>query len=332
MSPSVTVLGTGGTIASTAGGGGATPQKSSEELLASVPAIDDYAEIAVEQLLQTPSYDMDTDGMATIARGAIDAAENGTEGVVITHGTDTIEESAYYLDLVLDLEVPVFFTGAQRRPDEVSPDGPANLLCAIRAASHDFFAGTGGVYVAFDEEIHAAREVTKTHTSALDTFRSPDACPVAEFSHAGLRTHCEPGSRSASIAALETTSEVAMVTSGAGVSGASVQRALDIGVDGIVLEGTGLGNATGAIGKSVAEAIDSGVPVVITSRCLGGAVAPVYGGAGGGETLRSHGVIDGGDLPAYKARLELMLALEATDIGDTGGTDDVEAVRTVFES
>ena len=325
MSSSVTVLGTGGTIASTAGEDGATPQKSGEDLVASVPAIDDYAEIAVEQVLQTPSYDMDTDGMATIAREAIDAAEEGTGGVVVTHGTDTIEESAYYLDLVLDLDIPVLFTGAQRRPDEVSPDGPANLLCAIRAASHDFFAGAGGVYVAFDEEIHAAREVTKTHTSALDTFDSPGACPVAEFSHAGLRTHREPGSRSASIDALETTRAVAMVTSGAGVSGAGVRRALDVGIDGIVLEGTGLGNVTGPIGESVAEAIDQGVPVVITSRCVGGAVAPVYGGAGGGETLRSQGVIDGGDLPAHKARLELVLALEAVG-------DDIDAVRTVFES
>jgi L-asparaginase len=326
MPPSVTVLSTGGTIASTAGEGGATPQKSGEDLLASVPGIDDHAEITVEQVLQTPSYDMDTDGTATIARGAVDAAENGADGVVVTHGTDTMEESAYYLDLVLDLDTPVLFTGAQRRPDEGSPDGPANLLTAVRAASHDFFAGVGGVYVAFDEEIHTARDVTKTHTSALDTFCSPDACPVAAFSHAGLRVFRQPGSRSASTDALGTTKAVAMVKSGAGVSGAGVQRALDAGIDGIVLEGTGLGNTTDSVGESVADAIDQGVPVVITSRCVGGAVAPVYGGAGGGETLRSRGIIDGGDLPAHKARLKLMLALEAADTGDT------DAVRAAFES
>ena len=326
MSLSVTVLSTGGTIASTEGETGATPEKSGEDLVASVPVIDEYADVTVEEVLQTPSFGMDTDGMATIARSARDAAETGADGVVVTHGTDTIEESAYYLDLVCNLDVPVFFTGAQRRPDEVSPDGPANLLTAVRAATHEFFRGEGGVYVAFDEEIHAARDVTKTHTSALDTFRSPDGGPIAEFSHTGLRTYREPGSRSATIEVSETAEQVAMVKSGAGVSGSLLRGALDAGVDGIVVEGTGLGNTTGEVESAVADAIDSGVPVVITSRCLKGAVAPVYGGPGGGETLRSRGVIDGGDLPSHKARLKLLLVLKAVD------SDDVTAVEERFEA
>jgi L-asparaginase len=326
VSPSVTVLSTGGTIASTAGEGGATPEKSGEDLVASVPEIDGYADITVEQALQTPSYDMSVDGMATIARAATEAAETGADGVVVTHGTDTIEESAYYLDLVRDLDIPILFTGAQRRPDEVSPDGPANLLTAVRAAAHDLFAGAGGVYVAFDEEIHAAREVTKTHTSALDTFESPDACPVAAFSHAGLRTFREPGSRSASLEVTETDKAVAMIKSGAGVSGVLLREAIDTGIDGVVLEGTGLGNATGAIESAVGEAIDAEVPVVLTSRCPAGSVAPVYGGPGGGETLRSRGIVDGGGLPAQKARLKLMLALEAAD------SEGSDAVRTAFEN
>jgi L-asparaginase len=321
MSPTITVLGTGGTIASTAGEAGATPEKSGADLVSAVPAIGEYADVEAEQVLQTPSYDMDLDGMAAIARAAAGAAETGVDGVVVTHGTDTMEESAYYLDLVCDLDIPIVFTGAQCRSDEVSPDGPANLLTAVRAAAHDFFADMGGVYVAFDGEIHAAREVTKTHTSALDTFRSPDAGPVAALSHTGLRTFREPGSRSAQVDVAETDAAVAIVASAAGVSGAPIRRALDAGIDGIVVAGTGLGNTTGVIESAVADAIKAGVPVVITSRCVGGTTAPVYGGPGGGETLRSHGVIDGGDLSAQKARLKLALVLKAV------GSNNIEAIR-----
>lgn len=316
--PSVTVFSTGGTIASTAGENGATPEKSGADLVRAVPELDAHAEIEVRDVLETPSFDIAIEEMATIAHAAIDAANEGADGVVVTHGTDTMEESAYYLDLVCDLDVPIVFTGAQRRPDETSPDGPANLLTAVRAATHDYFSGAGGVYVAFNEEIHAARDVMKTHTSALDTFRSPETGPVAAFGHAGLRAFREPGSRSDSVDATETATEVAMVKSGASVSGFHIHVALDAGIDGIVVEGTGLGNATGAIESAVADATDEGVPVVITSRCVGGAVAPVYGGPGGGETLRSHGVIDGGDLSAQKARLKLMLVLEAVSSNETG--------------
>jgi L-asparaginase len=325
MDRSITVVTTGGTIASIEGNGGATPELSGADLIDSVPAIGDHADLTVEQPLQRSSFDMDTAGMARMARSARSAAESGTSGIVVTHGTDTMEESAYYLDLVCELPVPIVFTGAQRRPDEVSPDGPANLLTAIRAASHDFFAGEGGVYLAFDGEVHAARNVTKTHTSALDAFVSPDSGPIAAFDHAGFRPFRAPGSRSDSIRVTETTMDVPIVRSATGASGTLLRSARESGVDGVVLEGTGLGNTTGALAKEARKAIEAGTPVVITSRCPGGRVAPVYGGPGGGETLREMGVIDGGALPAHKARLKLMLVLEAVD------TSSQEAVKNGFE-
>jgi L-asparaginase len=120
------------------------------------------------------------------------AVNDGADGVVITHGTDTMEKSAYYLDLVLDLDAPVVFTGAQRRSDEVSPDGLSNLLTAVRAASHGRFRGAGGVYIAFDVELHAARDVTKEHTSNLSAFVSPDKCPVVRLTRESVRVHREP--------------------------------------------------------------------------------------------------------------------------------------------
>ncbi len=326
MPAAITVLSTGGTIASTAGDEGATPSKSGEELVDAVPEIESYAEIEVTEVVQTPSFDMDIESLATIAKNARTAVEDGADGIVITHGTDTMEESAYYLDLVLDLTVPVVLTGAQRRPDEVSPDGPSNLLTAVQAASHERFHGAGGVYIAFDEELHAARDVTKRHTSDLSAFVSPDKCPVARFTREGVRVHREPGSRSASVGVATTSANVVMVKSGVGVSGQQMKRAVEAGVDGIVVEGTGLGNTTSALGDAIGDALEANIPVVITSRCQAGAVAPVYGTPGGGETLRSHGVIDGGDLPAHKARLKLLLLLEEF------GTDDLDTLCEEFEA
>lgn len=326
MSASITVLSTGGTIASTPGADGATPSKAGEELIAAVPDIESYADIEAREVVQTPSFDMDTALLAAIAERTRTAVDDGADGVVITHGTDTMEGSAYYLDLVLDLAEPVVFTGAQRRSDEVSADGPSNLLTAVRAASHERLHGAGGVYIAFDEELHAARDVTKRHTSALSAFVSPETCPVARFTRESVRVHREPGSRSVSVRVTTTSADVDMVKSGVGVGAQRLNNAVASGVDGTVVEGTGLGNTTSALGDAIGDAIEAGVPVVITSRCQSGAVAPVYGTPGGGETLHSYGVIEGGDLPAHKARLKLMLLIEEL------GTDDHDALREAFEA
>lgn len=324
MPPDVVVLGTGGTIASTAGESGATPELSTDDLLSAVPEIEEYADVTAEEVAQVSSFDMDLETIAAVGKRIRNVAADGADGVVVTHGTDTMEESAYYLDLTLDVGTPVVLTGAQRRPDEVSPDGPANLLTAVRAASHDAFRGAGGAYVAFDEEVHAASDVTKFHTSKVGTFASPETGPVAAFGRGGVRLFRDPASRSPTIPVDRPKTDVRTVQSGIGVDGAQIERALEDDVDGIVVEGTGLGNTTSAISDAVANAVDQGVPVVVTSRCFAGTTAPVYGTPGGGETLRDRGAIHGGDLPAHKARIKLLLVLEAT-------TGDVE-IRAYFET
>lgn len=321
----VTVLGTGGTIASTSNESGATPELSGQALVDAVPDLEAYATLSVEEVAQVPSFDMDFSTVADLGRAAERAVTDGADGVVVTHGTDTMEESAYLLDSTLALDVPIVFTGAQRRPDQVSPDGPSNLLTAVRAAVHDRLAGAGGVYLAFNEELHAARDVTKTHTSALETFASPNTGPVATFRPGGVRFYREPGRRCVGVPIREPTARVEVVTTGLGVDAAVVDRALDADVDGLVLEGTGLGNTTSALGDAVGRAVDAGVPVVVASRCGAGGVAPVYGTPGGGATLADHGAISGGDLPAQKARLTLALALTAVD-----QVDGVDGVTTFF--
>jgi L-asparaginase len=323
MPPTVAVIGTGGTIASTAAEDGARPELAPEDLLESVPAIEEYADVTATQAAQVPSFDMDFETIARAGRAVREADSDGADGIVVTHGTDTMAESAYYLDLTLDLDVPVVVTGAQRRPDEPSPDGPSNLLTAVRAASHGAFAGAGGVYVAFDETLHAARDVRKLHASSVDAFASPGTGPVATFGRDRVAVVREPGSRPRTLPTGPPEAVVRAVASGIGADGRAIEWAVADGADGIVVEATGLGNTTSAIGDAIGGAVEQGVPVVVTSRCIAGATAPVYGTPGGGETLRRRGAIHGGSLSAAKARLALTLLLEETN--------DRDQLREFFE-
>ena len=313
MSRHLRVLSTGGTIASTGEGDGATPKVTGQELIEAVPSIEHYAEITVDQVVQRPSFEMDFEAIIAVAKRAKAAILGGADGVVVTHGTDTMEESAYLFDRVVDVEKPIVFTGAQRRPDEVSPDGPANLVTAIKTAANNQFGAAGGVYIAFDETIHAAETVSKVHTSKLGTFQSPDSGPVASETREGFRFHREPGGQQTMFKPIVPDADIRIIPSAVGISRAPIDEAVDAGVDGIVLDGTGLGNATGDLGNAAGDAIDAGVPVVVSSRCLGGETRAVYGGNGGGETLRQHGVGFAGALSAQKARIELALALSQLD-------------------
>ncbi len=319
----VTVLGTGGTIASTAGDDGAAPTKRGEELVAAVPELETYGNVTVEQVAQVPSFEMDAETLEAIGERTRELDEHPhVDAVVVTHGTDTMEETAYYLDAALGPETPVFVTGAQRRPDEHSPDGPSNLLTAFRAAEAFCARDAGGAFVAFDEAIHAARAATKTHTSKLGAFRSVDAGPVATVDREGVAVHRAPRSEADRVPTTSLAATVCTVKSGSGVTGELLDAAVERGADGVVVEGTGLGNVTEGLGEAVREAVHEGIPVVVTSRCLEGRTAPVYGGVGGGERLREYGAVFAGNLPAQKARLRLTLALSAYD--------DRERVRRAF--
>lgn len=302
----VHIIATGGTIASTADDDGATPALSGESLVEAIPDIDDYADVTVEQLCQRPGFDMDLETLVTVAE-QVRTATDAVDGVVVTHGTDTMAESAYALDLALDVG-PVVFTGAQRRPDELSPDGPANLRDAVRAAAHERL--TDGAFLAFNGELHAARDVVKAHTSALETFTSPGTGPVASLTRSEIRWHREPEGSAVTLDGLDTAGEVPIVTSGSGVDGAQVERALAAGVDGIVVAATGLGNTTAALGEALVDAVER-VPVVVASRCHAGSTDAVYGTPGGAVTLARHGVVFADDLSPWKARIGLLLAIES---------------------
>lgn len=310
--PQISVVSTGGTIASTSTGedGGKTPSKSGTDLLEAVPELAEYATVDVTDVCQVSGFQVRFED-ATRTLEAVERAGAEADGVVVTHGTDTMAESAYYLDVASEVDVPVVYTGAQRPFDQLGTDGPSNLRTAVRAAADERFRDAAGVYLAFNDAVHAARHVLKGHTSKLETFTSPDVGPVAELTPNGLRLLREPGSESAPMpgARLDPDVDVEIVTNALGADGGTVARALADGVDGVVLAGTGLGNATGELGAALESAIDAGVPVVLTSRCQAGTTAGLYGGPGGAKTLLEAGAIRGGDLPPWKARIRLVLAL-----------------------
>lgn len=308
----ITVLSTGGTIASTGGDDGKTPTKAGEELIDAVPQLGELASFTVNRVANVSGFDV-TWERATALRRAAERAAADSAGIVVTHGTDTMAESAYLLDLTTDLDVPVAFTGAQRPFDQVGTDGPPNLLSAVRTVGHDR-VGTG-TYLVFDDEVHAARDVVKSHTSALSTFRSPERGPVGEFTPDGLRLFREPRSYAESAPDVSTvTAEIPMLTTGLGVSGDTLRRIVgdtdNPSVDGVVVAGTGLGNTTAALCRAIESVRAAGVPVVLASRCHEGATAPLYGGDGGGTTLDQFGVLWAGDLPPWKARIKLAVAIE----------------------
>lgn len=327
--PRVHVVATGGTIASTADPDGAAPSVSVDALLDAVPDLASIADVSAEQVSQRPGFDMGPDVLERVARAVRDC---NADGVVVTHGTDTMAESAYALDLTLGPDAPpVVLTGAQRRPDERSPDGPANLRTAVRAAAHDRVGVGTGAALAFNDRLHAARDVVKTHTTGLETFQSPNRGPLALFTRDGVDWYREPGSaaeREPAPAALHdegvlddaATVSVPIVTTGSGVDGTQVSQAVERDADGLVVAGTGLGNVTGALGDAIADAVDH-LPVVVASRCHAGPTEPVYGTDGGAVTLESHGVSFAGDLPPWKARIALLLAL-AADVEPTAVLPD----------
>jgi len=354
--PHVCVVACGGTIASEPGEDGAAPAKTGDDLVAAVPSVEDHASVSAREVCSQPGFDVRWRDVFATAAAVRDAAEGvgGTaadgddgaaaDGVVVTHGTDTLADTAYALDLLTDLPVPVVVTGAQRRLDEPSSDAPANLTLAVRAAANPRFSA--GVHVAFDDELHAARDVVKSHSNALSTMRSPGSGPVATFTRAGSRILREPrrgvavdplagnsappttGSSAVPLAnvdpetAADRVPEVPVVHSGTGAGAEPIERALNAGVGGVVVGGTGLGNVTAALGDAIRVAVES-VPVVVAGRPPAGPTEPVYGTPGGAVTLARHGVIFADDLPAAKARIGLALGL-AADLDEAG-------IRRLFE-
>jgi L-asparaginase len=236
-------------------------------------------------------------------------------GVIVSHGTDTLEETAYFLDLTVDSDKPVVLIGAQRNASEKDVDGPRNLLNAARICVSPG-ARRMGAMIALNNQINAAREAVKTHTSDVETFKSGDLgfLGVADYDRvvwyrAPLRRQHLALKAAGPDQHLPRVDIVAMY---GGADGALVRAAVAAGAKGHVIQGLGWGNMNLPMFQAVKEVIAKGIPVVITTRVWNGRVLPNYSWEGGGKTLQQAGAIFGDNLSPQKARILLMLALQTT--------------------
>ncbi|GGM77107.1 L-asparaginase [Halarchaeum rubridurum] len=314
----VHVLATGGTIASTMTTEGTVPTESIHDLADTYGDVFDVIDwdVTVEQCVQQPSSELELDDLTTVARRVNDVAGDA-DAIVVLHGTDTLEETAYYLDLVAASDVPLVLTGSQRTPTEPSADGPANLRGALAAATHD--AIRDGAYVFFNDRLHAARPVTKVHSTNPAAYDSGQYGLVAERTPDGLWFFRRPTSLSVSVTRYDLTASVDIVATSTGTTGGIIDDAVERSVDGLIVDGFGLGNVPNDVARAIERAIDHGVPVAVTTRCRHGNTAGVYGSTGGGRTLRRAGAVLASNLSASKARLKLLatLADPGTDVERT---------------
>ena len=315
---------TGGTISMRVDSatGGAVPALSGEEIIAQVPGLTEIADFDVINFGRWPGPHVTPQRMMDLARAVQEKlADQEIAGAVITHGTDTLEETAYLLDLVIDGKKPVVFVGAMRNSSELSWDGPENLRSAMRIAV-DPRSRELGVIVAMNSQLIAAAEAIKTHTESTDTFQSRDFGPLGFVDKDRVIITRRPFQRE-HIATDEIEEHVEIIKIFAGADGRFIDFAITTGARGLIIEGLGRGNVTVAALPAIGRAIGQGVPVIITSRCPRGRVLDTYAYEGAGKQLKRMGAILGGMLPSHKARIKLMLLLGA------GWT--TEQIRNSFE-
>lgn len=306
----VVVVSTGGTIAMRPDPetGKLVPAVSGEELVEML-AWPEAPPLELDDFIHVPSFDVHGTLALSLARRVIEhAGRRDLAGVVVAHGTDTMEESVFLIDRLLDSDVPVVLTGAQRGADEADTDGPRNLRDAIRAASTAEARGRGAL-IAFAGEIHAAREARKVHTSALRAFASPGHGPigVVDGERVVFQRRAE---RRPPLPVPTELAPVDLIRLYAGSDARFVRAAVDAGARAVVLEGTGRGNANDQVVEGVRDVVARGVTVAVCSRCAAGRVEPVYG-RGGGRDLVEAGALFAGDLAGPKARVLLQIALGA---------------------
>ena len=308
----VAVVFTGGTISMTSDpqAGGNVPTLGANDLLALAPGIGNVAEIRPIDLGRTPASHFrfaDLLGIAEVVRAALD--DPAVDGAVIVQGTDTIEETSFLFDLVLDSPKPVVVTGAMRSASEAGYDGPVNLTDAVRCAAAPALAGAG-VVVVLAGTIHAADDVAKTHTSSLTTFQSPNAGPLGVVD----RDRVLVGRARTARRRLSTTAaaeRVHLITAVVGMDGRLLDAARVAGADGFVVAATGSGNTSAPLLEAATRAMDDGLPVVLASRCGSGRAGTAYAFPGGGATWVRAGALLAGSLSGPKARVALALGLGA---------------------
>ncbi|HHD0877532.1 TPA: asparaginase [Staphylococcus aureus] len=270
--------------------------------------INQYAQIDELNPFNVPSPHMTIQHVKQLKDIILEAVTNKYyDGFVITHGTDTLEETAFLLDLILGIEQPVVITGAMRSSNEIGSDGLYNYISAIRVAS-DEKARHKGVMVVFNDEIHTARNVTKTQTSNTNTFQSPNHGPLGVLTKDRVQFHHMPYRQQA----LENVNDklnVPLVKAYMGMPGDIFSFYSREGIDGMVIEALGQGNIPPSALEGIQQLVSLNIPIVLVSRSFNGIVSPTYAYDGGGYQLAQQGFIFSNGLNGPKARLKLLVAL-----------------------
>jgi len=308
MNRRVAIVTTGGTIASKAltDGGDVTALEGAGYFKHLVAKHAPRLEVEVIDHSTVSSFALDLADVASLRERTRQLLERADiDGIVITHGTDTMEETAYLLDITLDSTKPVVLTGAQRAADHPFPDGPGNLISAVRVAA-DPASNHLGTLIVFDDEIHAARDVTKLHTSRVGTFTSSEHGKLGEVD--GTTVNISRRVRRWAPLSIGTlTARVELLKMTLGTSSILIDASINKGVDGLVVEAFGRGNVNAEVFSAIERALRAGLLVMISSRCPQGRVLPIYGKSGG-RGLEREGVFFGGDITGPKARM-LMIAI-----------------------
>lgn len=317
----ILILHTGGTIAMEEDHNtGAVLQKGYNPLLQYIPQ-SNTVHLIVEDVFYLPSPHITPKEMLVLQQ-IIDTRVNAEriDGVVITHGTDTLEETAYFLDITVQANIPIVVTGAMRSSNELGSDGLYNFLSAVKVASSDEAKGKG-VLVVLNDEIHSATNVTKTHTSNVATFQSPQYGPIGVVTKQGVIFHQALLHREHyRIGAI--TKNVVLLKAYAGMNETLLQAIENLHVDGLVIEALGQGNLPPTTIPALERLISKDVPVILVSRCFNGIAQDVYSYEGGGKQLKEIGAIFTNGLNGQKARLKLLVALEVAST--------IEDIRNLF--
>lgn len=312
---------TGGTISMSEDDSGSVKPLDHNPLVELSKELHKFGELMVEEPFHLPSPHISIKEMLILKNIIEEYSDRGIDGVVITHGTDTLEETAYFLDLTTKTPFPIIVTGAMRSSNEIGSDGPYNLISSLKVASSEK-AKNKGVLVVLNDEIHTAANVTKTHASNVSTFQSPQYGPIGIVTKRGVTFHHSPNN-------LEyydikhIYKHVALLKAHAGMDSSLFLAIKDLHYDGVVIEALGQGNLPPAVIDGIVALQKEKIPIVLVSRCYNGIAEDIYSYEGGGKQLKQLGVVFSNGLNGQKARIKLLIALSTTN--------DIEEIIKMFQ-
>jgi L-asparaginase len=306
------ILFTGGTISMRRdlAAGGNVPAHGGEALVRLAPGIERIAPYRIEDWARMPACHFDHDRLWAMRQRVREVAESGeVSGIVVTHGTDILEETTYLLDRTLERRVPVAVTGAMRTSSDGGWDGPRNLRDAVAVAASPSSAGRGAMVV-FAGQVFAGRTAVKSHATDVEAFSAPHAAPIGRVADGAVTYAATSETAPAPIRLESLRARVAHVPMVVGDDG-SVLDLTRPAHDGVVVESFGSGNVPPGAVAAIGRWLEEGKPVVLASRCWWGQVTPVYAFDGGGARTTAMGAIPAGPRTPSQARMELAIALSA---------------------